>query len=68
MLMLFGVCRRWGMQCLGYNNVPANLHRGVDYVPDIVYFAAATPSSVVIAFTGAQFCYKIDRGEVLLCT
>lgn len=57
---------RWALQAVGYGNIAANLHTGCDYVPDLVWFCAASSRGSVIAFTGAQLWLKVDRQTDIL--
>lgn len=49
---------------LAYENVPADLHLKDTYIPDMVWFAAASQQGLVLCFEGAQLFNKIDRGTL----
>ena len=51
---------------VAYSNISANMHLGCDYVPDLVWFGAASRRGLVIAFTGAQLWLKVDRQTDIL--
>ena len=42
------------------------MHLGCEYVPDLVWFSAASSKGQVIAFTGAQLWLKVDRQTDIL--
>lgn len=52
---------RWKLQLTGFRNIPADIHLGREYAPDVVWFSAGNDSGTVIAFTGAQIWLKVDR-------
>ena len=57
---------RWSLRAVAYGNIAANMHLGCEYVPDLVWFCAASSRGRVIAFTGAQLWLKVDRQTDIL--